>query len=67
MDIGVPVPVLASSLFERFASRDEDKFANQVLSAMRLQFGGHKELPAGQELEAGAEKADKVADTPDAK
>ena len=61
VDIGVPAPVLAASLFERFASRDEDKFANQVLSAMRQQFGGHKELPAGLELEAGAEKADKVA------
>ena len=64
VDIGVPAPVLAASLFERFASRDEDKFANQVLSAMRQQFGGHKELPAGLELEAGAEKADKVQATP---
>jgi len=60
VDIGVPVPVLAASLFERFASRDEDHFANQVLSAMRQQFGGHAELPAGSELEAGGEKADKV-------
>ncbi len=64
VDIGVPAPVLAASLFERFASRDEDKYANQVLSAMRQQFGGHKELPAGSELEAGAEKADKVQATP---
>jgi len=31
-----------------------------VLSAMRQQFGGHQELPAGSELEAGGEKADKV-------
>ena len=60
IDLGVPAPVLASSLFERFASRDEDHFANQVLSAMRQQFGGHQELPAGSELEAGGEKADKV-------
>ncbi len=58
VDVGVPVPVLAASLFERFSSRDEDKFANQVLSAMRLQFGGHKERPAGDVLEAGARKAD---------
>ncbi|MFP5282166.1 MAG: phosphogluconate dehydrogenase (NAD(+)-dependent, decarboxylating) [Actinomycetes bacterium] len=64
VDIGVPAPVLAASLFERFASRGEDHFANQVLSAMRQQFGGHAELPAGQELEAGAEKADKVEATP---
>ena len=60
IDIGVPVPVLAASLFERFASRDEDHFANQVLSAMRQQFGGHNELPAGMSLEAGAEKSDQV-------
>jgi 6-phosphogluconate dehydrogenase len=67
VDLGVPAPVLAASLFERFASRNEDLFANQVLSAMRQQFGGHQELPAGSELEAGAEKADKVAATPQAK
>jgi len=58
VDIGVPAPVLAASLFERFASRGEDHFANQVLSAMRQQFGGHQELPAGDSLEAGSRKAD---------
>jgi 6-phosphogluconate dehydrogenase len=63
VDIGVPAPVLSASLFERFASRGEDHFANQVLSAMRQQFGGHAELPAGQELEAGGEKADRVEST----
>ena len=61
IDIGVPVPVLAASLFERFASRGEDHFANQVLSAMRQQFGGHNELPAGDSLEAGAAKSDQAA------
>jgi 6-phosphogluconate dehydrogenase len=40
---GVPVPVLASALFARFASRGNDDFANRVLSAMRLEFGGHAE------------------------
>jgi 6-phosphogluconate dehydrogenase len=60
IDIGVPVPVLAASLFERFASRGEDHFANQILSAMRQQFGGHNELPAGSSLEAGGEKADQA-------
>jgi len=64
VDIGVPAPVLAASLFERFASRDEDHFANQVLSAMRQQFGGHQELPAGSELEAGGAKADRVGAPP---
>jgi 6-phosphogluconate dehydrogenase len=58
VDVGVPAPVLAASLFERFASRGEDHYANQLLSAMRLQFGGHQELPAGDVLEAGGRKAD---------
>jgi len=58
VDVGVPTPVLAASLFERFASRGEDHFANQVLSAMRLQFGGHQERAAGDVLEAGGRKAD---------
>jgi 6-phosphogluconate dehydrogenase len=40
---GVPAPVLSSALYERFASRDLDDFANKVLSAMRKQFGGHDE------------------------
>jgi 6-phosphogluconate dehydrogenase len=44
---GVPAPVLSAALFSRFGSRDLDHFANQVLSAMRKQFGGHAEKPAG--------------------
>jgi 6-phosphogluconate dehydrogenase len=42
-DVGVPAHVLAGALFERFASRDLDRFQNQVLSAMRKGFGGHSE------------------------
>ena len=63
VDIGVPAPVLAASLFERFASRGEDHFANQVLSAMRQQFGGHQELPAGDQLEAGGRKSEQAGGT----
>ncbi|HEX6300323.1 MAG TPA: decarboxylating 6-phosphogluconate dehydrogenase [Acidimicrobiia bacterium] len=40
---GVPAPVLSAALFGRFDSRGRDDFANQVLSAMRSQFGGHDE------------------------
>ena len=39
------MPVLSSALFERFDSRGESMFANQLLSAMRSEFGGHLELP----------------------
>jgi 6-phosphogluconate dehydrogenase len=46
IDEGVPAPVLTSALYERFASRDNDEFANKVLSAMRKQFGGHDEKPS---------------------
>jgi 6-phosphogluconate dehydrogenase len=44
---GVPVPVLSAALFQRFSSRGEADFANKVLSAMRMQFGGHVERGAG--------------------
>ena len=43
IDEGVPVPVLASSLFERFSSRGNADFQDKVLSAMRFGFGGHLE------------------------
>lgn len=43
IETGVPAPVLSSALFNRFASRDNDEFANKLLSAMRYSFGGHEE------------------------
>ncbi len=43
IEVGVPMPVLAAALFQRFTSRGEGDFANKVLSAMRLGFGGHTE------------------------
>jgi 6-phosphogluconate dehydrogenase (decarboxylating) len=44
IDEGVPAPVLSAALYERFSSRGEAHFADQLLSAMRGQFGGHHEL-----------------------
>ena len=41
IDLGVPAPVIATSLFMRFASREEDSFGNKVLAALRHEFGGH--------------------------
>jgi 6-phosphogluconate dehydrogenase len=46
VDAAVPVPVLASALFARFSSRGEADFADKILSAMRLGFGGHQERGA---------------------
>ncbi len=45
IDEAVPTPVLSAALYERFASRGEAGFANQLLSAMRHAFGGHLEKP----------------------
>lgn len=45
-DLAVPAHVLASALFERFASRGEADYANRMLSAMRFAFGGHVEKGA---------------------
>ena len=41
IDRGVPAPVLALSLFERFRSRQDDSFRDRVIAALRGQFGGH--------------------------
>ncbi len=46
IDEAVPAPVLSAALYQRFSSRGEAGFADQVLSAMRHQFGGHTEQPA---------------------
>ena len=40
-----PRHVLTAALYERFSSRGEADFADQVLSAMRFGFGGHLEKP----------------------
>jgi 6-phosphogluconate dehydrogenase len=45
IETGAPAPVLTAALYERFSSRGEAEFANQLLSAMRFQFGGHHEKP----------------------
>jgi 6-phosphogluconate dehydrogenase len=42
---GVPAYVLSAALYSRFESRDRAEFADKVLSAMRLGFGGHVEVP----------------------
>jgi 6-phosphogluconate dehydrogenase len=43
IDEGVPAPVMATALFDRFISQGTADYANKLLSAMRKQFGGHEE------------------------
>jgi 6-phosphogluconate dehydrogenase len=47
IDEAVPAHVLTAALYERFSSRGEAAFADKLLSAMRYEFGGHIEKPAG--------------------
>jgi 6-phosphogluconate dehydrogenase len=48
IDEAVPVPVLSTALYERFASRGEADYQDRLLSAMRFGFGGHLEKAAGK-------------------
>ena len=48
IDEAVPAHVLSAALYERFSSRGESDFADRLLSAMRYEFGGHVEKPAGK-------------------
>ena len=46
IDESVPAPVLSAALFERFSSRGQDEYADKLLSALRMQLGGHQEKSA---------------------
>jgi 6-phosphogluconate dehydrogenase len=41
INLRVPAPTIAMSLFMRFDSRRDDSFANKVIAALRNEFGGH--------------------------
>lgn len=49
VELGVPTATITSSLFDRFASRNNDDFTNKVVSAQRKEFGGHHEKKAEDE------------------
>ncbi len=40
---GVPAQIISAALYSRFRSREQESFADKILSAMRKQFGGHRE------------------------
>jgi 6-phosphogluconate dehydrogenase len=41
VELDVPAPVISLALISRLRSRDDDSFADKLLSAMRNEFGGH--------------------------
>ena len=53
VDLGVPVPVIAGALFERFRSQSSESFSDKVVAALRHEFGGHAfEAPGTGEAKA---------------
>ncbi|MGA9685893.1 MAG: 6-phosphogluconate dehydrogenase (decarboxylating), partial [Candidatus Sulfotelmatobacter sp.] len=46
VDEGIPAPVISAALYTRFSSRGNEEYAAKLLSAMRYEFGGHKEKTA---------------------
>jgi 6-phosphogluconate dehydrogenase len=50
VESSTPAPVLSAALYQRFTSRGEADFADRLLSAMRYQFGGHRERHAEADL-----------------
>lgn len=42
LNLKVSTPIIANALFARFKSKDETKFSEKVVAAMRNEFGGHK-------------------------
>jgi 6-phosphogluconate dehydrogenase len=45
MEESTPANVLTSALFARYRSREDESFADKLLSAMRFGFGGRLEMP----------------------
>ncbi|NTU96542.1 MAG: decarboxylating 6-phosphogluconate dehydrogenase [Chlorobiaceae bacterium] len=41
LEQGVPLPVIAASLFSRYRSRSENNMSDRLVAALRHEFGGH--------------------------
>jgi 6-phosphogluconate dehydrogenase len=60
IDTGVPAPVIATALFQRFRSRMQDSFSDKVLAALRNEFGGHAVVTTGEEKKATSAGAGEI-------
>src|SRR5487761_1818314 len=58
VEIGVPAHVLTAALYSRFESRGRAEFADKLLSAMRLGFGGHLEKKSQEATIDGRKRAE---------
>lgn len=53
VDRAIPAPTITQSLYERFASRHEERFSAKVVAALRNQFGGHGVVEEAEAEESG--------------
>ncbi|MGD0282575.1 MAG: phosphogluconate dehydrogenase (NAD(+)-dependent, decarboxylating) [Dissulfurispiraceae bacterium] len=56
VESGIPAPVTAISLFQRFRSREEDSFSDKLQAALRKEFGGHGVLAKDRKTARRADK-----------
>jgi 6-phosphogluconate dehydrogenase len=62
---GIAAPVIASSLYARFASRDEQNYAGKVIAALRHQFGGHAVEAPEEVTGSGSAPSEKTGPAPE--
>jgi 6-phosphogluconate dehydrogenase len=53
IESSTPAPVLTAAIYQRFSSRGGAEFADRLLSAMRFQFGAHREHHGDAALASG--------------
>jgi 6-phosphogluconate dehydrogenase len=53
----IPTPAIAASLYARFSSRDDERFAARIVAALRNQFGGHRFFTEAAAAETAKEAA----------
>ncbi|MDQ4081361.1 MAG: decarboxylating 6-phosphogluconate dehydrogenase [Actinomycetota bacterium] len=56
----ISAPVITASLFARFASRDDERFAARIVAALRNQFGGHAFFTEAAAAEASKQTEDEI-------
>ncbi len=56
IESGVPAPLTAIALFDRFRSRETESFSDKLQAALRKEFGGHAVVTEGQKQADGRAK-----------
>jgi 6-phosphogluconate dehydrogenase len=56
VEMGVPAPFTALSLFGRFRSREAEPFSDKLQAVLRREFGGHAVVAGGKRLQGGRPK-----------